>query len=309
MHDKRRISRQAALGLAATAAIVMLGLFLFTHNEADVDLWGNVGFVRHLPTSPQYHLTNTFSFTEPDHVWVNHEWLAEYILHHAHRLYGNPGLLLLKVLLGFALIGILYRSMRKQCRSAPVRVLMLAIVMSTMGYGFSTRPHLFTYILIASLLSALLRPKPHPTLLLIAAPLGCLWANLHGAFFIGQILLLLAAACAALKRTTGHANSWRPTILLGAAAVAFFLGSLLTPYGLGLWGFVSESAGIFRPILSEWAPFNPFEHFSDHVDFMALASITIFTVLVSISHCSAFGLLVLVLSLVPVVVGIAGVAR
>jgi len=301
MHDKRRVSRKTSLAVAAVAAIGMFGLFLFTHNEADVDLWGNVGFVRALPGTPGFHLTNTFSFTEPDYAWVNHEWLAEYILNRAHHHFGNPGLLLLKLALGFTLIGILYRSMHKNCRSGSVRVLYLAVIMSTLGYGFSTRPHLFTYILIAGLLSALLRPNPRFRLVPIAAPLGCLWANLHGAYFIGQILLVLAAGAAITRRATGREKSWMPTLILVLASVAFFAGTLLTPYGVHLWDFVFESGAIMRPVLSEWAPLNPKAQFGIHIDFMVLACLTLFAMLASFRRCSKFGLLVLALALIAAI--------
>ncbi len=298
MHDKRRVSKHTAITLAATAAIGVLGLFLFTHNKADVDLWGNVGFVKHWPNSPQFHLTNTFSFTEPDHPWVNHEWLAEYIFNRTHLRFGNPGLLILKALLGFTLISILNRSMRENARSGTVRFLLLAIVMSTIGYGFSTRPHLFTYILFAALLKALLQPKPHLILLLVAAPLGCLWANLHGAFFIGQVLLLLATAWALVRHLTKREPSRRNLLILTVASAAFFLGTFWTPYGIRLWSFVSNSAALSRPILSEWAPFNPLTQFSIHIDFILLSCIAVFTMLVSLKRCSGFALLVLVLSLI-----------
>jgi hypothetical protein len=301
MHDKRRVSRHTTLALAAMAAIWAFGIFLFTHNEADVDLWGNVGFVRSLPGNPGFHLTNTFSFTEPDHPWVNHEWLAEYILNRAHHHFGNPGLLLLKLALGFALIGILYSGMRKSCRSGSVRVLYLAVVMSTLGYGFSTRPHLFTYVLFAALLSTLLRPSPRFILLPLAAPLGCLWANLHGAFFLGQILLLLAAAVAIIKRATGRETSSIPTLTLVLSSAAFFIGTLLTPYGIRLWDFVFESGAIMRPVLSEWAPIDPKSQFGIHIDFMALACITLFAVLASFRRTTAFGLLILTLALIAAI--------
>ncbi len=302
MHRKRRLSRHTTLTLPAIAAVCAFGIFLFTHNEADVDLWGNVGFVRHLPNTPGFHLTNTFSFAEPDHPWVNHEWLAEYILNRTHHHFGNPGLLLLKSILGFLLIGILYQSMRKSCHSGSVRVLYLALVMSTLGYGFSTRPHLFTYILIAALLSALLRPKPGLMLLVTAAPLGCLWANLHGAFFIGLLLLLIATASAAVKRTARREESWLPTLTLALASAAFFAGTLLTPYGIRLWDFIFESAAIVRPALSEWAPIDPKSQFGIHVDFMALACITLFAMLASLRRCSKFGLLILTLTLIAAIV-------
>ena len=312
MHDKRTISKSTIIRLATTAAVFMFAIFLFTHNKADVDLWGNVGFVKHLPSSVDFHRTNTFSFTEPNYIWVNHEWLAEYILNKTHSILGNPGLLLLKALLGFTLLGIIYRSMLNSCNSAASRVIYLLLIISTLGYGFSTRPHLFTYILVAVLLSWLLqimnssqasksRPLTQPrgyALVVIAAPLGCLWANLHGAFFIGQILFLLAFIYSLIKRIMGFDKSWRITLLMSVASIAFFCGTLLNPYGINLWDFVFESAGIVRPILSEWAPFNPLTNFSDHVDFIVLVAITIISIAVSFRSCSGFGVLVLALSLI-----------
>ena len=302
MHDKRRVSSQTRLAFAATAAICMFGIFLFTHNEADVDLWGNVGFVQELPNSPGFHLTNTFSFTEPDHPWVNHEWLAEYILNRTHHHFGNPGLLLLKLALGFTLIGILYQTMRKSCHSGSVRFLYLAVIMSTLGYGFSTRPHLFTYVLCAALLSTLLRPTPRLILVPLAAPLGCLWANLHGAFFLGQILLLLASCAALAARATGREKSSIPALVLLLSSAAFFAGTLMTPYGIHLWDFVFESSVITRPVLSEWAPIDPKSQFGIHIDFMVLACITLFAALASLRRASKFGLLVLALAFIAAVV-------
>lgn len=293
------MSTSTLLRFSTTATLLLLALFIFTHNKADVDLWGNVGFVRHLPSSPEFHRTNTFSFTEPDYAWVNHEWLAEYILHHAHRLFGNPGLLILKASLGFLLLGMLNSSMRKRTKSSAVRFLYLALIVSTIGYGFSTRPHLFSYVLFALLLSILTsEQRPIKLIVLLAAPLGCIWANLHGAFFIGLVLLLIAATCSTLQKLTNRQNSKNEPLLLTLASFAFFAGSLINPYGIRLWAFVFESATLSRPVLSEWAPLNPVVHFSTHVDFLALACITTLAVLVSLPRCSGFKLTILILALI-----------
>jgi hypothetical protein len=282
---------------AAIAAVGMFALFTFTHSLADVDLWGNVGFVKHLPWSDKFLRINTFSFTEPNHIWINHEWLAEYILYKAYHLFGNPGLLLLKAILGFGLLAVINSSLRKTMTSGPTRVLLLLLLLSTIGYGFSTRPHLFTYLLSASLLTLLLRPRLPTTLLLLAAPLGCIWANLHGAFFIGQILLLLVFLSALITKLTRNCNSWHNTLVSAGANFAFFAGTLLNPYGLELWGFVFDSAAILRPILSEWAPFNPVTQFSDHIDFMVLILITCIAVLRAPRSISLMAFITLILSL------------
>jgi hypothetical protein len=298
MHEKRRVSTAAMMHVVATAAVVLFALFLFTHNEADVDLWGNVGFVRHLPSHSEFHRTNTFSFTEPNHVWVNHEWLAEYILHEAYRRFGNPGLILLKATLGFLLLGALYASMRRTTRSGAIRFLYLALIVSTLGYGFSTRPHLFTYLLLALLLMSLSRPQPSLVLVVAAAPLGCLWANLHGAFFIGLLLLIIATVCAVIRKLAHGERSWCAVRFLALSSAAFFAGTLLTPYGVHLWDFVFQSASILRPVLSEWAPLNPIAQFSIHADFLALACVTLLAILASLPRVSAFRIVVLLLALV-----------
>ncbi len=253
----------------AALTVILFGLMLFAHNLADVDLWGNVGFVRALPWQDGYHWTNTYSYTEPDYPWVNHEWGAEYILHHTHRLLGNTGLLGLKVLIGFVLLALMNHELTRDGVSGPVRFGLLLLCLSTMGYGFSTRPHLFTYLMI-TLFILLMRRRRRRWLLGLAPFLGILWANLHGAFFIGIIMLLIhtAAELAALPRDGRQAL--RAAAWPAAAAVLFAAGSLLNPYGLHVWQFIRESAAVTRPYLSEWAPFHPLRDSGDHSDFITL---------------------------------------
>ena len=283
--------------LLCAAVVILFALLLFSNNRADVDLWGNVGFVTALPGSSDFHTVNSYSFTEPHHPWINHEWGAEYILNKAFTLLGNPGLLLLKLLLGFALLKIINSALRRDCRSPAVRLLYLLLILSTLGYGFSTRPHLFTYLLTALLLSALLQPQLPRALLWGAAPLGCLWANLHGAFFTGEIMLIMATIWQLALRLTSRKTDSRDLITAAGATLLFFAGSLINPYGIRLWDFVFQSASITRTILSEWAPFNPMSNFSDHIDFIALVLLTLPAILIARKEISGFGLILLLLTL------------
>ncbi|NQT93991.1 MAG: hypothetical protein HQ559_14615 [Lentisphaerae bacterium] len=265
---------QQFLRWLAVLAVVAFGLRTFSDNKADVDLWGNVGFVTSLPGSPTFHRTNTYSFTEPDRPWINHEWLSEYVLHQAHRAFGNPGLLGVKLLLGFLLAGLLAVPMTRACRTGPLRLLLFLLVISTIGYGFSTRPHLFSYVLYAASLILLQKRRDSPLFLFLGMPLmTVLWVNLHGAFFTGILLLLVLAAGSAADvvfRRSPKTSLAAPARLVAAAALCV-LASLLNPYGTGTWGFLFQSAAIPRPYLSEWAPFNPFIHMADHADFVCLA--------------------------------------
>ena len=319
------LSRLQPLGVAMTStrliqglavlAVAMFALQTFSHNQADVDLWGNVGFVQAWPGSPGFHRVNTFSFTDPDHPWINHEWLGEYCLHSAYAHFGNAGLLALKILLGLALLCLVLTTVRAQGLRGPAQFLFLLLFLSTVGYGFGTRPHLFTYVLYAAFLLILqFWGRTHPGRLLLLPVLMLAWVNLHGAFFIGLLLLAVYLVMETLHRRTdarrvgpellsrrspeaeadaqavaGHevrsyesrrtprTAVWLVLGVLGLAVAATFVN----PFGAGLWRFVAESAAKPRPYLSEWAPFNLFAHFSDHSDFVALAALSVAALLLS----------------------------
>jgi hypothetical protein len=177
------------LPFLTVSAVIAFCVQIFSANQADVDLWGNVFFVQAPAWAEGFHRINTFSFTDPGHDWINHEWLAQYGFHSVYRLFGNAGLIGLKVLLGLLIIGLMNRAIRKECRSGVVRFLWLMLIISVMGFGFNTRPHLFTFLMTAIFLTLLGRSKFSPWLVLWIPLLGLIWVNLHGAFFIGLIIL------------------------------------------------------------------------------------------------------------------------
>jgi hypothetical protein len=303
--DMRNYGRflEKSIPFLAAVAIVVFALHVFSDNEADVDLWGNVGFVKSLPWQEGFHRHNTYSFTEPDHAWVNHEWLAEYVLHHVHARFGNPGLLALKVALGLALLALIHASARRECASGAARFLLLALVISVAGFGFSTRPHLFTYVLYAGALLALRHGRARSAAWVAGAALaGFLWANLHGAFFIGAVLLASCAGLSAVARRWGGATCPPPFTLL-AALGAFVLASFANPYGWRLWRFLATSAAKPRPYLTEWAPFSPARDLTLHADFVVLVVLVAAAVALSLrARRDGVWLGVLALSLVAALV-------
>jgi len=261
------------IGLLAAAAMTAYCVHVFADNKADVDLWGNVGFVTAMPWSDDYAYENTYAYTVPDHAWINHEWLAQWVFHKTFAACGNTGLLALKTLMGLGLAAILWRAVRRHCTSGALAFLYLLLTVSTLGYGFSTRPHLFTYLLLAGLLT-LLRTgaRPRPAVAAGCAVAAVLWVNLHGAFFIGIVVLLLYGL-ARLLPARAPEGLRAAGIPLGAAC-GFFGLSFLNPYGPRLWSFVFESGGTMRPYLSEWAPFHPLRHAAIHPDFVVLAAVS-----------------------------------
>ncbi|MBN2302711.1 MAG: hypothetical protein JXN60_09370 [Lentisphaerae bacterium] len=268
------LSAEKALLIITITAVAVFCLQHFSDNKADVDIWGNLGFVTELPWSSDFHRVNTYSYTEPDHQWINHEWLGQYLLRKTFDLSGNTGLLLLKILLGFSVVGLINIAMRSDCRHGAIRFFYIILIISTMGYGFSTRPHHFTYLMYAAFL-LLLKKYPHNSfVLLIALPImGCVWANLHGAFFIGLLLLLFQAGGRLITGASKKSIQKSAKFIFCSAAL-FVTASLVNPYGTHLWEFLLRSAIKLRPHLTEWAPFNPVRDFYAHPDFIALSLLT-----------------------------------
>lgn len=269
------------LRILAVTAVLVFCIQVFSDNKADVDLWGNVGFVKALPWSAGFHNTNTFSFTEPDHPWTNHEWLAQYLLFITYERLGNTGLLVIKIILGLCVVFLINRSMKDDCRSRAIRFLYLMLIISTIGYGFSTRPHHFTYLMYALFLFLLKQHGNNSLVTLLLMPtLGLLWANLHGAFFLGAVLLGAYTVLETVKvyyfRESNQSRNH--LVILLATIVLFVAATFVNPYGLKLWGFILQSAVKTRPYLSEWAMFNPLKDFYTHIDFMVLALITFLAV-------------------------------
>jgi len=265
------------LTILAYAAVAAFCLQVFSDNKADVDLWGNVAFVDSWPGTPGFEVTNTYSYTDAGHEWVNHEWLGQFILNKTYTHCGAAGLLALKLLLGLCVVAVIHVRARQTRPDGGVFVLWLLLVVSTMGYGFSTRPHHFTYLMTAIFLLLLKQYQRGRLYPLVVFPLlAVVWTNLHGAFFIGIILIVTFVLAELLKAGFRREGALAPIriaalVLAAAACVAV---SLVNPYGVRIWSFIFTSAAKTRTYLSEWAPFNPVAHFYDHVDFMVLVVLT-----------------------------------
>jgi len=249
--------------ILAILAVILFCLQVYSDNKAEVDLWGNVGFVNAFPWSANFKYINTFSFTEPLRPWVNHEWLAQYILNFIYINFGNAGLILYKIVVGLAITGLIYIGIRLASCSGVTEFLWIILTISTMGYGFSTRPHLLTYLLYAVFLLILLRYRARGSRYIYILPLlGIPWANLHGAFFIGAILIFIFLIF--------EISNMKRLIPLAAVIILYIIGTFINPYGPNLWKFIFYSGMIQRPFLSEWAPFTRLEFISEHVDFVFL---------------------------------------
>ncbi len=215
---------------------------------------------------------DTFSFTRYDQPFVGYEWLSEVLFAGAHRLGGLP---LVSVGCGLLIAStyayVTWWLMRE--RADPMLAYVVAMLAAVLGsYHWLARPHLFSLLGVA-LVVGLLERRQEGARPWIYLPLFALWANLHGGFLFGLILIAiylagdLAEAVASPDRAPWLSRARRHLASLAFGA----LGTAFTPYGISLHAHL---LGWFR---NHWIIDNTREYLSP--DFHDLGSKVILAVM------------------------------
>jgi hypothetical protein len=187
--------------------------------------------------------TDVFSHTAAGKPFLAFEWGSEVAYAAAERL---GGLALVSVLAGLILaltFALLARFMVRR-GGDPLLAYLVSMAAAVLSAGhWLARPHLFTLLLVVVLLDLLDRERPAP--LWLYAPLFALWANFHGGFSFG--LILIGAFLAGDLLEAWHADDRGPrlasarnrALALGIAVVA----TIANPNGIRLLAHVG---GFFR---------------------------------------------------------------
>ena len=190
---------------------------------------------------------DTFTFVAFGRPWVDQQWLAQILLALVHRSGGWDALVLLRS----ALIGATFIFVYLSCRAVGAgRKASALLALGSFGaaiLGLALRPQLFAFALFSASVWLIASADRHPRRLWCVPPLVALWANLHGTFFLGPVLLGLA-----WLRERRSASSRRLIVATGLALLA----TLANPFGVGVWRYVvsiSSDPQITNSI-SEWAP-------------------------------------------------------
>lgn len=202
-------------------------------------------------TFPQ---VDVYSFTKAGEPWISSSWLSQVLFATSYNLAGWAGPVVLTstfIAITFALLTYIL------CERIPARraiiVTLVALILS--GHHFLARPHVLVMpVMLAwayGLLSASERGRA-PSFWLL--PLIALWANLHGGFVFGLVLVAAFAIealwnCDPAQRKT-LALRW---LVFGTAAL---VACCATPYG---WGSILASRkildlGELLHLITEWKP-------------------------------------------------------
>ena len=239
----RLLNPKAAAFLSLVTAI----LYFLSTTTADPDLWGYLAFGRLFWGQGQFPYLDVFAYVPTLKPWIYHEWLTGVLFYPLYRTLGAPGLQVLKYALGLATVGMVYLTARRRGADLLPTALFVGFAVLLMSIGYSAvRAQVFTYFFFALFLYLLetARLSGNHRWLWLLVPIQIGWCNLHGGFLAGLGLVFIYAVGEALSR-----RPFRP--YLGWFLLAG-LATLINPYGLQYWSYLTQAVTMPRPEITEW---------------------------------------------------------
>lgn len=188
------------------------------------------------------------------------QWLGEVVMAMGDQAGGEAGRQLLAAAGMSAALILSYATARRSLESSMMAIA-LTMVCATVIYSIPCRPHLFTFVGLASIAFLLDRYYATPRILWLA-PLPlifALWVNLHGGYATGLAYVFGVAfasliAAYAQRRLPDELGRSLPVVI---AAAFSLLATIANPYGIDVWEAtlaVGRLKSVSLGITGEWTP-------------------------------------------------------
>ena len=181
----------SVLALAASAAPVALD---------NNDIWIHLTTGRTILEEGTVPTTDRYSFTAAGNRYVAHEWLAAVYYAAAEQVGGLGGVAVAGKLLPAILLGALLLWSSRAAGGGWAAVIPIAtLALMTARWRVVARPELLALLLMASTLGLLWRDRAlahagrRSRSLYLLVPIAAIWANVHGSFPIGVVLVIVFA--------------------------------------------------------------------------------------------------------------------
>ena len=256
-HERGLHSLENTFNLLMKILVYSSAFYFFSFVTADTDLWGHIKFGQDLWTAKSLYRFDIYSYTAFGAEWINHEWLAELIMFFVYRTFGSAGLLMGKLLVGFAIISILSLITSRRICNIFVYGLVFVLSVFVMSPGFMIRPQLFTFLFVAYFLYVFHLYFENQKNLLWSLPLiMILWVNCHGGFLVGAGMFPVVVGCEYITclmrhKNTAHLGPMMFWLILTEASI------FINPYGYHLPAFLYKTLSVPRGI-GEWNPVSVF---------------------------------------------------
>ena len=198
--------------------------------------------------------TDVYSFTMRGQPWISTQWLAQVAYAKVYAWAGWTGPVVLAAVASAATFALLARFLSRRI-SASATLVFVSVAFALTAPHILARPHVLALPVMVAWIGGLIAAADRhraPSFWLLA--LMVLWANLHGGFVFGLVMI----APIALDAVVNAEARLRKLLALRWAAFAAFalVASCCTPYG---WNALLASQKILAlgsalPLITEWRP-------------------------------------------------------
>jgi hypothetical protein len=197
----------------------------------------------HIPT------TDTFTFTASGAAWLNQQWGSEVVLAVVYRLGGWTGLALLRAALVGLTFGFLFEACRRRGLDLRRAAWLTIAAFVVSAVALALRPQLLGMTLMALTLVLVADRRAHPRVLWAVPVVVLAWANIHGSFFLGPMVLGLAW----LEDVHDRVPNPHRTLLIAVVATA---AALVNPFGAAVWAYAAglSTNSLVTSRITEWQP-------------------------------------------------------
>ena len=246
------LMRRLTTARAATIILVMLLFAMASRPALDADMFWHIRLGQQSLASGDFVYADSFSHSAAGVVHKNHSWLAQILMALCWGAAGWLGMTVFAATLAVAGMLALYVA----GDGGPYMKAYLLVLGAACAAAFwSPRPQLFTFC-FAALLTLLLRRRD-PRAIRCLPPLMWLWANLHGGYIFGYLVIAAYALGEVASRLLDADDAERDRLslrrLCGWTLLSLPL-PLINPLGLDVLRAPAETLGIssLREFIQEW---------------------------------------------------------
>ncbi len=216
---------------SAGPVILLLGLtfLLGVFPLKDTDFWWHLrtgDLIRKTGVVPHRDL---YTFTVPDHEWIDLHWGFEVVLSRLYQLGGVDATTLAKCVVTTLGMAILLTTRK---RGWPTWVMVVAWLpaLYVLSGRMYVRPETATFLYITIFLTVIFRWHGRPWLAFILPIAEILWVNTQGLFILGLVILTFGLADSAFTRRLNEPEDRRWWAIVLSASVLTGLAALANPY-------------------------------------------------------------------------------
>lgn len=209
----------------------LLAIAVSIKNLREPDIWWQIRTGEWIIKNGKVPSTDIFSFTHYGKDWINIKWGFEVLAAFISTHFGPEAVFLIQISISILLLWFVYKTLKLfNLHSAPLFLFTTIILLFSIEYRIIGRPEMFSHVLLVIYIYLLLLYNQTKTkLIFFVVPLQIIWCNMHEAYAIGLVVLLIYTLVSWLKYF--FQNTEKPMVMSGITLLSI-CAILVNPRGI-----------------------------------------------------------------------------